>query len=86
MMAAGERHRQLTEEDISEFGRQLYEWSKKLPIAQQGLLHRILSRAAAASDGDTAGYLLADPQPLDRSAIDQLLRDALLPGTELRPR
>lgn len=85
-MAADERHRQLTEDDISEFGRQLYEWSKKLPIAQQGLLHRILSRAAAANDGDTAGYMLADAQTMELSAITDLLRDALIPGTELRPR
>jgi len=81
-MAAEERHRQLTEEDISEFGRQLYEWSKNLPIAQRGLLHRLLSRAAAAGDGDTLGFMVADLQSLELSTITDLLATALLPESK----
>ena len=76
-MAAEERHRQLTEEDISEFGRQLYEWSRKLPMAQQGLLHRILSRAATADEGDTGGFGWPDGEVLELSAFLDLVTDAL---------
>jgi hypothetical protein len=68
----------LTEADISEFGRQLYEWSKRLPLVQRGMLHRVLSRAAAEHDADTAGFAMTDPESLDVSEITALLRTALL--------
>lgn len=70
-------HRPLTEADISEFGRQLYEYSKRLPLVQRGMLHRVLSRAAM-SGSDTAGFAMTDPESLDASAITAMLRSALL--------
>ncbi len=50
--------RQLTEADLTEFARQLHEWTKKLPDVQQGLLHRILARASSAQTDDTEGYII----------------------------
>jgi hypothetical protein len=69
-MAADEAHSDLTEAEISEFGRQLYEWTKSLPLVQQGLLHRILARAASAEANDTSGYALGAYAP---ASLDQLL-------------
>lgn len=49
---------ELTEADLTDFARQLYTWTKSLPEVQQGLLHRILARAASAETDDTGGYAL----------------------------
>jgi hypothetical protein len=66
---------QLTEEDLTDFARQLYEWTKSLPDVQQGLLHRILTRAAGAQTDDTAGYALNAylrlPQPAPFTGLVQ---------------
>jgi len=47
---------ELTEADLTDFARRLYAWTATLPEVQQGLLHRILARAATAETDDTAGY------------------------------
>jgi hypothetical protein len=74
-MTAERSERQITEEDITEFGRQLYEWTKTLPHVQQGLLHRILSRAAGESD-DTAGHGFELLQSLPYEAFAGLVNQA----------
>jgi len=43
--------------EFTEFARQLYEWTKTLPEVQQGMLHRILARAASGEDDDSSGYV-----------------------------
>ena len=50
--------RQLTEADLTDFARQLYEWTRALPEVQQGLLHRILARAASAEADDAEGFII----------------------------
>ena len=77
-MAADYTHRHLTEADISDFGRQLYEFSKRLPMVQRGMLHRVLSRAAAG-EHDTGGFTMTDLESLNLAEIDALLTTALLP-------
>ena len=76
-MTAEYTHRPLTEADISEFGRQLYELSKRLPMVQRGMLHRVLSRAATG-EHDTAGFSMTDLESLDLAQIEALLTTALL--------
>jgi hypothetical protein len=68
----------LTEADISDFGRQLYEFSKRLPMVQRGMLHRVLSRAATG-EHDTAGFTMTDFESLDLAQIESMLSTALLP-------
>ncbi|MGH2584958.1 MAG: hypothetical protein ACRDJE_08595 [Dehalococcoidia bacterium] len=69
---------ELTEADLTDFARQLYDWTATLPEVQQTLLHRILARAAAADADDTAGYALnAYAQlTLNGTAILSLVRGA----------
>jgi hypothetical protein len=76
-MAAEHTHRELTEADISDFGRQLYEFSKRLPMVQRGMLHRVLSRAAAG-EHDTAGFTMADFESMDLAQIEAMLTTALM--------
>jgi hypothetical protein len=76
-MAADETHTDLTEADISEFGRQLYEWTRSLPLVQQGMLHRILARAATAESDDTGGYALGARAPASLDSLLGLLHDAI---------